>query len=186
MRKAVWVAGIVLFAAVLLFFLRSPKELPKEIGEAPVATPTVRSNAIAQQPATTAAPISRAITNAPEALVANVSEHAGAVPPPPPAPDLPAESVVENVSHAVHQYREMFGSNPVGTNEEITKALNGNNPKKINFIDAQTGMRVNGQGELIDPWESPLFFHQLSGTEMEVRSAGPDKKMWTVDDLVTR
>ncbi|MDB6020553.1 MAG: hypothetical protein JWQ04_410, partial [Pedosphaera sp.] len=76
--------------------------------------------------------------------------------------------------------------NPVGTNAEITSALNGNNPKQTVFIDPQAGLRINGQGELVDAWGTPLFFHQLSGTEMEIRSAGPDKQMWTLDDLVAR
>ena len=47
-------------------------------------------------------------------------------------------------------------------------------------------MRINSQGELIDPWGTPYFFHQLSGTEMEIHSAGPDKVMWTQDDLVIK
>jgi hypothetical protein len=47
-------------------------------------------------------------------------------------------------------------------------------------------MRVNGDGELVDPWGTPYFFHQLSGTDMEIRSAGPDKTMWTDDDLMTK
>jgi hypothetical protein len=47
-------------------------------------------------------------------------------------------------------------------------------------------LRINARGELVDYWGTPFFFHQLSGTEMEIRSAGPDRVMWTVDDLVTR
>jgi len=38
---------------------------------------------------------------------------------------------------------------------------------------------------LVDAWGTPFFFHQLSGHEMEIHSAGPDKIMWTADDLVT-
>ena len=80
----------------------------------------------------------------------------------------------------------MFGGDPVGTNPEITSALNGNNPKQINFIKPEAGMQINENGELIDAWGTPLFFHQLSGTEMEIHSAGQDKIMWTQDDLVTK
>ena len=80
----------------------------------------------------------------------------------------------------------MFGGNPVGTNPEITAALNGQNPRQANFINPEAGMRTNGNGELVDAWGIPYFFHQLSGTEMEIRSAGPDRKMWTSDDQVTR
>ena len=88
------------------------------------------------------------------------------------------------MSRAVRQYGQMFGGNPVGTNPEITAALSGNNPKGINFIKAEDGMRINGNGELVDPWGTPYFFHQLSGTDMEIHSAGPDRIMWTPDDLV--
>ena len=80
----------------------------------------------------------------------------------------------------------MFGGNPVGTNPEITSQLTGNNPKSINFITAQAGMRINADGELVDAWGTPYFFHQLSGTETEIHSAGPDKIMWTADDLVVK
>lgn len=80
----------------------------------------------------------------------------------------------------------MFGGNPVGTNPEITAALNGNNPKGANFIQPDAGMRINAKGELVDPWGTPYFFHQLSGTEMEIHSAGPDRVMWTADDLVVK
>jgi hypothetical protein len=94
--------------------------------------------------------------------------------------------VVENMSRAIRQYGEMFGGNPVGTNPEITSQLSGNNPRHINFINPQAGMRINENGELIDPWGTPYFFHQLSGTDMEIHSAGPDRIMRTMDDLVTK
>jgi len=94
------------------------------------------------------------------------------------------ETVLENTRSAIRNYGSMFGGNPVGTNPEITSALNGENPKEVKFLDPEKGMRINSQGELVDSWGTPFFFHQLSGTEMEIRSAGPDKKMWTADDLV--
>jgi hypothetical protein len=95
-------------------------------------------------------------------------------------------TVLENVRHAVRQYGEMFGGNPVGTNPEITSQLNGNNPKHINFLNTEAGMRVNENGELVDSWGTPFFFHQLSSMDMEIHSAGPDRIMWTTDDLVTK
>ncbi len=95
-------------------------------------------------------------------------------------------TVLENVRHAVRQYGEMFGGNPVGTNPEITSQLGGDNPKHINFLNPEAGMRVNENGELVDAWGTPFFFHQLSGMNMEIHSAGPDRIMWTKDDLVTK
>lgn len=87
--------------------------------------------------------------------------------------------------NTVRQYGLMFGGNPVGTNLEITKALNGDNPKQVKFLGPD-GNRVNQKGELVDVWGTPYFFHQLSAMEMEIRSAGPDKIMYTSDDLVTK
>ena len=100
--------------------------------------------------------------------------------------NLAPEIVLDNVRHAIHDYGAMFGGNPEGLNSEITSQLNGHNPKQANFIQSDAGMRINEKGELIDPWGTPYFFHQLSSKEMEIHSAGPDKMMWTTDDLVTR
>ena len=95
------------------------------------------------------------------------------------------ETVIENMRTTVRQYGAMFGGNPVGTNPEITSALQGKNPKGINFLKAD-GNRVNDQRELVDAWGTPYFFHQLSAIEMEIRSAGPDRIMYTADDLVIK
>jgi len=118
----------------------------------------------------------------------SLADRAGAVTPETttPPPDIPPEIVVQNVRRAIRQFGSIFGGNPVGTNPEITSQLSGKNPKGINFIKPETGMRVNGNGELVDPWGTPLFFHQLSAADTEVRSAGPDKRMWTSDDVVAR
>ncbi|HZR16319.1 MAG TPA: hypothetical protein VFE51_03250 [Verrucomicrobiae bacterium] len=98
---------------------------------------------------------------------------------------LPAATVLENMRTSIRQYASVFGENPVGTNEEITKALQGGNSKQINFLK-EDGNRVNSNGELVDVWGTPYFFHQISGHEMEIRSAGPDRIMYTGDDLVIR
>jgi hypothetical protein len=98
---------------------------------------------------------------------------------------LSPASTLEHVRRLIIQYHSMFGENPVGTNEEITRSLQGDNPKQINFLNAGWN-HVNAKGELLDSWGTPYFFHQISAKEMEIRSAGPDKVMWTSDDLVTR
>jgi hypothetical protein len=103
----------------------------------------------------------------------------------PPA-DISPQSVIESTRRAIVNYGSTFGGNPVGTNPEITAALNGQNPKQIKFIDPEAGLRVNGNGELVDSWGTPFFFHQLSANDTEIRSAGPDKIMWNADDLVIK
>lgn len=73
--------------------------------------------------------------------------------------------------------------NPVGENVEITRVLTGRNRLGFAFI-APDNPAINAKGELCDRWGTPFFFHSLSGTEMEIRSAGPDRKLWTADDQV--
>jgi len=99
---------------------------------------------------------------------------------------VPTRTVLENIRSAIRLYGTAFGGNPVGNNAEITGALNGNNPKQINFIGNEAGAQINDRGELVDSWGTPFFFHQLSGSETEIRSAGPDRKMWTTDDLIVK
>ncbi|HWD91078.1 MAG TPA: hypothetical protein VG938_01900 [Verrucomicrobiae bacterium] len=99
-------------------------------------------------------------------------------------PTLPPSTVLDKARVVIHNYRAAFGENPVGTNPEITAALMGKNPRQINFV-ADSGLRVNEKGEMVDAYGTPFFFHQISGQEMEIRSAGEDKIMWTFDDLVT-
>ena len=105
---------------------------------------------------------------------------------PEPLPGLTPAAVLENMRGVIRDYGARFGGNPFGNNREITAKLNGGNPKQIVFLKEEDGMRINERGELIDNWGTPFFFHQISGTEMEIHSAGPDRKMWTADDLVLK
>lgn len=116
---------------------------------------------------------------------------------PPPAPvqvppDYPASiqpgpehQEAEEIALNIRNFSQRFGGNPVGSNAEIVQALQGGNPGKANYMP-QSAMRLNGNGELIDKWGRPYFFHANSATEMEVRSAGPDGRLFTPDDIVTK
>lgn len=76
-----------------------------------------------------------------------------------------------------------FGELPVGNNAEITAALAGDNARAYAVLPSDHPA-INGKGELIDRWGTPYFFHQLSREVMEVRSAGPDQRRYTDDDIV--
>lgn len=91
------------------------------------------------------------------------------------------ENDLEHVRLMVREYRDVVGENPVGTNAEIMKAVLGNNLKQAK-IGLPDGQNLNGKGELVDRWGTPYFFHQVSKAEMDIRSAGPDRVMWTEDD----
>lgn len=93
-----------------------------------------------------------------------------------------ARRVLDDLHFVFRDYRTAVGGNPVGTNAEITGALLGDNVGQVK-VALPDGATVNGRGEMCDPWGTPYFFHQLSGTRMEIRSAGPDRQMWTADDV---
>jgi hypothetical protein len=98
-----------------------------------------------------------------------------------------AAALVEanKVRHMITDYHTLMGQNPVGTNAEIMRAVMGGNAHQAT-LGPPVGQTLNGRGELIDPWGTPYFFHQLSGDHMEIHSAGPDRIMGTEDDIVVR
>ncbi|NWK57612.1 hypothetical protein HW115_18485 [Verrucomicrobiaceae bacterium N1E253] len=97
--------------------------------------------------------------------------------------DGDASSKINSLHKLVLQYQQLLGQAPVGENEEITKALSGKNVKGIALLPAKHPS-INREGELIDHWGTPYFFHAISRTVMEIRSAGPDRKLHTSDDLI--
>jgi hypothetical protein len=188
MRKAFGIATVLLFiaSAICLFFRpESPTQpivamSPGNVANAPLNVPIIPTPGAVSNPLAAVSPQAKP---EPPKLAAKAGE---LVADSTPALDLPPSTVLQNVERAVRQYGEMFGGNPIGTNPEITSELSGNNPKHIDFITPQAGTRINANGELVDAWGTPYFFHQISGSEMEIHSAGPDKVMWTSDDLVVK
>ncbi len=88
------------------------------------------------------------------------------------------------VTEIVATYRTNFlqAGNPTGTNAEITSTLSGKNRLRLAFIPPDH-RAINREGELCDRWGTPFFFHAESATRTGIRSAGPDRKMWTEDDI---
>lgn len=106
------------------------------------------------------------------------------------APDLNAsgKTIMDDLKlvdgvFSVWQTNFLHTGNPVGTNAEITTALTGHNSLHTAFISPKNPA-INRDGELCDRWGTPFFFHQLSGTKMEILSAGPDRKRGTPDDAI--
>ena len=109
--------------------------------------------------------------------------------PEPVTPELSAEDIekvsyaTENLELTLRDFGAALGGNPVGTNAEITAALLGDNARQMK-LELPAGSSLNASGELCDPWGTPWFFHQLSAKKTELRSAGPDKQLYTQDDFV--
>jgi hypothetical protein len=191
--KKNWVILILLAVVAGLFLLVKPKNRPKSqsVGNSESVSRAISDNSIVRSTTQSGASISSDVPQDPSAQISlaahaaspNSTPEPGALTNEPSA--LPPLTVLDKTRVLMHNYHAAFGENPVGTNPEIAAALQGRNPKQINFL-AESGLRLNEKGEIVDGYGTPFFFHQISGQEMEIRSAGPDKVMWTSDDLVTR
>lgn len=74
---------------------------------------------------------------------------------------------------------------PLGANEEIAAALRGKNRTQLRFVPDDAPC-FNAKGQIVDRWQMPLFFHAEARDKIDIRSAGPDKQMWTADDIHRR
>jgi hypothetical protein len=81
---------------------------------------------------------------------------------------------VENIFVALQKYKEQLGSFPTGGNLEVSKALQGHNPKNV-IVIVGSKTSVNDRGEFLDPWGTPLRIY-FSDTGILIRSAGPNRR----------
>lgn len=70
---------------------------------------------------------------------------------------------------------------PLGSNEEIARALTNADTLGEAALPATHPAIISGR--LVDRWGSPWFFHQQSADVIEVRSAGPDRRLFSEDDV---
>lgn len=176
MRKF-FVIGAVLLLVVGLIWWRSNPPASAEVKETPLpASPT--SSDKSAQPQTIFASDSSG-ESAPSDAATEMTLQRPVI-----HHDTNAQQQVDQLSFVLRDYRLALSQNPIGTNAEITAALLGNNRKQVRF-DIPAGSSIKNN-ELCDPWGVAYFFHQLSNSSMEIRSAGPDQTMWTNDDLIAR
>lgn len=70
---------------------------------------------------------------------------------------------------------------PLGDNRDITRALTGENPLGEALVSNHDDRVVDGQ--LVDRWGTPYHFHPRAPNTIDVRSAGPDRSLFTDDDV---
>lgn len=107
----------------------------------------------------------------------------------PAPPDLPLNDTafddVQTVQVLLDEFCRAFGAMPTGElNDEIVRRLQGENPKGIAVLP-KAHPSISAEGELLDRWGTPYRFHPESSWHMSIRSAGPDREMWTADDVLT-
>lgn len=99
------------------------------------------------------------------------------------SPGGTAEDDLSTIELLLTEYSRHHHGNPVGENIEITASLLGKNPRRLAYLENR-GPYLDTASRLIDRWGTPYFFHQLSATRTELRSAGPDREFHTPDDIV--
>lgn len=100
-------------------------------------------------------------------------------------PTRPPEEDMHGIARTLENFVLLIkGDNPLplGANEEIAAALRGKNRGKLRALP-DTHPAINAAGQIVDRWATPLFFHAQSRDRIDIRSAGPDRKMWNADDL---
>lgn len=75
---------------------------------------------------------------------------------------------------ALQKYKEQTGTYPMGSNLEISRALQGKNSNHV-IVVMGNNASVNEKGEFIDPWGTPLRIY-YSDNSILIRSAGPNRR----------
>ncbi|MGB0992335.1 MAG: hypothetical protein ACPG32_07675 [Akkermansiaceae bacterium] len=163
MRKVSIIAGFLLLALILYFNWNKESSSPnKEVTLPPPPPPTPESARIPQG-----------------TLIGEKLLHAYAT------EETTAVDDLQGVHRVCLSFRTLvksFANLPIGCNLDLADALRGKNPYQQRFLPDKHRV-FNDQGELIDRWNTPLHIHTIAAGEWEIRSAGPDQKLWTDDDL---
>lgn len=95
--------------------------------------------------------------------------------------DTPPERELEIIQDLMSQHLRTMGGSSLGDNNDVTRALVGDTGNGIWLPRHSPRIR---DGQLLDRWGSPYWFHPNTATQMEIRSAGPDKDLFTADDII--
>lgn len=76
--------------------------------------------------------------------------------------------------NALMRYKKHFGAFPAGDTRAMIRAIHGENPDLVNFIEWGNQNVVSPQGDIFDSWGTPLKFY-FSSDEVLFRSAGKNR-----------
>jgi hypothetical protein len=166
-----------LFLALLLFLLglyyyNSPQRQP---ASAKVAA-AVDAPKAAKQPELTTAPAAAAAAAPQQTFPADTLN----------TPQSTGKEDVETLHRMLEHYLSALqrrGGPPLGDDKDLVRVLTGRNSMRVVFMPAKHHA-ISAEGRLLDRWGTPYHLHSLSSAKYEVRSAGPDRKLFNEDDLV--
>lgn len=175
-RYGIAIIGIAVLGYVLLHMLVLPEKFPpaNREGEAPAD-----SDPHTRQPRNEDNPAEGAATRNPPIRGYDAFAQYGVA-------DGNAVEDLRIVSNALASFHLAVKNDdlPTGSNRHLMDGMLGRNKSGIQLIRGDHPM-LNADGEIVDRWGTPLYFHAISRINVGVRSAGPDKEMWTDDDLTS-
>ncbi len=111
--------------------------------------------------------------------------------PPPATQPASTPPLQHSASSEVHRLRLALGNfllavkdpyrPPLGDNRDIARALAGGNRRGLVLVP--TNDPAFRDGQLVDPWGTPYWFHPRAPDAIDIVSAGADRKLFTDDDV---
>ncbi len=176
MKKTAAALALAAIAASSFYFLNPPAPSPSQPAvafEKETPHPQVAAAPQAKSSATpTPAPKSRRIATS---LSTQLN-----------APDSTAAQDVAVLHGMLRQYLRFLKNRPgrpIGNDSDLARVLIGNNPMKLVLL-LPDHPALGADGRLRDRFGTPYFIHPRGNLAFEIRSAGPDRKLFTADDLV--
>ena len=87
------------------------------------------------------------------------------------------------LADAINLYADTFKQYPTGENASVIKALSGENPQHVTFLNLGANS-TNQQGEVVDLWNTPYKIIFNSTNRFTITSAGSDRTFGNTDDIV--
>ena len=130
----------------------------------------------------------RSISPSPQHPIPPAPSPRSFVPPPLHHSNTPSLAAVSN---DLHSLRTALGNfqlalkepyrPPLGDNRDIARALSGHN--RLGLVFVATNDPSLRDGQLIDRWGTPYWFHPRAPDAIDIVSAGPDRTLFTTDDV---
>jgi hypothetical protein len=100
--------------------------------------------------------------------------------PPGPSPEEDVRALHQLVGNFLTAVKDPYRP-PLGDNEDLARAMMGGNRYGHVFVPTNDARVVDGK--IVDRWGTPYFFHNRAPDAIDVRSAGPDRALFTADDV---
>ncbi len=180
MKKTIAVAALAVAAAVSVYFYKQSAPPPTQSAVALQKEVPLPQNAIAPESIKqTGLTINPVPAQKPRRVATSLAAKLN-------APDSTAAEDVVVLHGMLRQYLRFLKdrqARPIGNDSDLARVLIGNNPMKLVILPPDHPA-LGADGRLRDRFGTPYFIHPRGHLAFEIRSAGPDRKLFTDDDLI--